>query len=309
VVASGETPARVSFDSQRNVVKYSTPIEAPNLPANSTAEFERMREILANTTAELQTLRELVVRLQVQTAVNRTSDGLTWPDIVANLLRNECESSPCSNGGSCLNALLSFVCTCPLGFTGIRCESDINECGSSPCRNGGTCGNGIRSFVCKCPPGFTGNLCQTNINECSSSPCSQERFCVDGIFSFTCVCPLGFTGLRCESDINECSSSPCRNGGTCTNVIGSFMCACLEGFVGAICVPGLWIVRYPQDNVCTGVWSFVSGKGCHKASTGSGCATKTFSTGGRSFTIVGGRLTAFQQGFIDAFRHSARAQQ
>lgn len=32
-----------------------------------------------------------------------------------------------------------YKCTCSTGYTGRNCETDINECESSPCANGGTC--------------------------------------------------------------------------------------------------------------------------------------------------------------------------
>ena len=44
----------------------------------------------------------------------------------------------------------------PPGFTGPRCEEDINECQSSPCANGGECQDQPGSFHCKCPPGKLG---------------------------------------------------------------------------------------------------------------------------------------------------------
>ena len=34
----------------------------------------------------------------------------------------------------------------------------IDECESSPCQNGGSCYDGENSYTCICIPGFTGNL-------------------------------------------------------------------------------------------------------------------------------------------------------
>ena len=38
---------------------------------------------------------------------------------------------------------------------------DIDECESSPCQNGGACEDGINSYTCSCAPGYTGNDCET----------------------------------------------------------------------------------------------------------------------------------------------------
>lgn len=40
-------------------------------------------------------------------------------------------------------------------------ELDINECASTPCQNGGTCVDKVNGFSCKCVAGFTGENCET----------------------------------------------------------------------------------------------------------------------------------------------------
>jgi hypothetical protein len=38
---------------------------------------------------------------------------------------------------------------------------DINECNPSPCLNGGNCVDGVNDYTCKCPAGYTGKDCET----------------------------------------------------------------------------------------------------------------------------------------------------
>ena len=37
--------------------------------------------------------------------------------------------------------------------------ADIDECASSPCQNGATCIDGINSYECKCADGWSGEIC------------------------------------------------------------------------------------------------------------------------------------------------------
>ena len=36
---------------------------------------------------------------------------------------NECSSSPCQNGGTCVNRYNGFLCTCSAGYSGLTCET------------------------------------------------------------------------------------------------------------------------------------------------------------------------------------------
>jgi EGF-like domain len=47
--------------------------------------------------------------------------------------------------------------------------AEVNECESSPCENGGTCTDVIGGYVCTCAPGYTGTNCDLskNCNICS----------------------------------------------------------------------------------------------------------------------------------------------
>ncbi|CAF99538.1 unnamed protein product, partial [Tetraodon nigroviridis] len=43
---------------------------------------------------------------------------------------------------------------------------DINECVSSPCLNGGTCVDEVNQFSCVCSKGWSGPTCQTPLPTC-----------------------------------------------------------------------------------------------------------------------------------------------
>ena len=39
---------------------------------------------------------------------------------------------------------------------------DVNECESSPCKNGGTCIDGVDLYTCQCLAGYSGDDCETS---------------------------------------------------------------------------------------------------------------------------------------------------
>lgn len=86
----------------------------------------------------------------------------------------------CLNGGTCKKTGSVSSCSCPSQWKGVRCETSTQPaCASSPCGNGGTCvntpktSNGTGSYyynnnnnnnngngyVCHCPIGFSGPTC------------------------------------------------------------------------------------------------------------------------------------------------------
>lgn len=90
--------------------------------------------------------------------------------------------------------LQPYACSCRPGYAGALCETDINECQPSPCHNGGTCHNLVGGFSCTCPEGFTGMACERDVNECLSNPCKNGALCQNFPGGFNCLCKSGFAG-------------------------------------------------------------------------------------------------------------------
>ncbi|XP_033640734.1 neurogenic locus notch homolog protein 1-like isoform X2 [Asterias rubens] len=77
-----------------------------------------------------------------------------------------CRSSPCENGGVCLELNGAIQCRCPVGYGGQNCAYELpNPCSPNPCLNGGECKVGVGSlvprFTCECPVGYQPPFCDS----------------------------------------------------------------------------------------------------------------------------------------------------
>ena len=108
-----------------------------------------------------------------------------------------------------------YNCTCFPGWTGYNCQTNINECASTPCMNGGTC-IVSKQFVSHTLNKFWFWVVIVRHKFISKTEANLLISMQDRIDYYTCHCALGFYGLNCETDVDECSSNPCKNGGDCT---------------------------------------------------------------------------------------------
>lgn len=149
---------------------------------------------------------------------------------------NDCASSPCKNGGTCIDGINLFQCFCPDGWEGSLCDVDVNECSRNPCQNGGQCVDLLNDFYCNCIDNWKGKTCHSRESQCDSSTCSNGGTCYDHGDSFLCSCPSGWGGSTCNTAKNSsCDSGPCENGGTCVGGGDAFKCICKDGWEGATC--------------------------------------------------------------------------
>ncbi|KAG5272096.1 hypothetical protein AALO_G00161610 [Alosa alosa] len=150
-----------------------------------------------------------------------------------------CTSSPCQNGGTCVDTMDDYVCLCDtqeeVRYMGKDCDELYDACLYAPCPE---CEStpGTADYTCICPDGFAGTNCTEDVDECESNPCDSVRTeCVDGVNGYSCYCPTGFGGEDCSLRVVDCTDEPCKNNGTCSRLPDGYECHCATGFDGDNC--------------------------------------------------------------------------
>uniref|UniRef100_A0A665T9Q3 Fibulin 7 n=1 Tax=Echeneis naucrates TaxID=173247 RepID=A0A665T9Q3_ECHNA len=152
---------------------------------------------------------------------------------------NECASSPCLNGGTCVDEVNQFSCVCAKGWTGATCQSSLpTSATTGPFVRPSRCTIVQGTTHCTCEPGYTisgrdSNIC-TDIDECELFHNGQAgklclHACVNTPGGYRCSCPVGYNvtrdGRSCK-DIDECATrqNNCTKDQMCINTYGGFQC-------------------------------------------------------------------------------------
>lgn len=81
---------------------------------------------------------------------------------------------------------------------------DGDQCQSSPCQNGGKCEDGMKTYTCWCPARFSGKNCELEMaKQCNVNNGGCTHFCVvDKLYGAVCDCAEGYRlaldGRTCE---------------------------------------------------------------------------------------------------------------
>lgn len=171
-----------------------------------------------------------------------------------------CQRMTCENGGICSDGIQvmeetriidsqtiiftsplvthDFVCRCPDGFTGKRCDRRHDPCSPNPCQAGGICRRQGYDFQCSCPVSREGKYCEHERGDaCDGNPCRNGGSCRQSPegSGYFCLCRPGYRGNHCEAVSDSCRPNPCLHGGICISLKPGYRCSCTEARYGRHC--------------------------------------------------------------------------
>ncbi|CAK1552576.1 unnamed protein product [Leptosia nina] len=252
-------PKSKVFVGNVNIIDVNTTTENSLLPPDynsgrSSREdiADIIRRIERLESASTQPSNQLVNITYLTRRINTLSFKVrTLQSLINSRGKDECQSHPCENGGTCLNLVNGFYCICPHNWKGVGCNEDVNECKMYAgtdlgCQNGATCINTPGSYECICKPGWFGLHCTRKEKNCTGN---DYEICGHGTclqvntgVGIKCLCEQGWTtndtSIACLTDVNECTSSQGPRCSVnppvdCINIPGSFVCGrCPSGYEG-----------------------------------------------------------------------------
>ncbi|XP_077733717.1 factor VII-activating protease [Canis aureus] len=119
--------------------------------------------------------------------------------------------------------------------------TEDDPCQSNPCEHGGDCLVNGENFTCSCPVPFSGNRCQNVQNKCKENTCDRgECLITQSPPYYHCACRHPYKGPDCSRAVPVCRPNPCQNGGTCSRQRrrSKFTCTCPDQFKGKFCEIG-----------------------------------------------------------------------
>ncbi|KAF7997029.1 hypothetical protein HCN44_005306 [Aphidius gifuensis] len=101
----------------------------------------------------------------------------------------ECYENPCYNNAMCLLENNETVCYCVPDYHGQLCELKYNDCESkfAKCDNGGTCIDGINNFTCSCTYPYGGGMCQDIVSTTTTTTVATTTVADDLIEKSTII--------------------------------------------------------------------------------------------------------------------------
>ncbi|TKR96498.1 hypothetical protein L596_010507 [Steinernema carpocapsae] len=157
-------------------------------------------------------------------------------------IRSPFETSRCRYGSQCFNGgkCQANTCSCPAGFTGVKCEKTpcTDYCVGNQNGQNHTCRLEVTDSEiipkCDCSLEFAGRRCERY--KCAGM-CGAHGVChIDHMTGFPkCKCDIGWGGKDCEEKLDVCHSF-CFNGGRCMQTVsGVPYCECPDGYRGRRC--------------------------------------------------------------------------
>ncbi|XP_033097637.1 mucin-4-like, partial [Anneissia japonica] len=129
-------------------------------------------------------------------------NGQLYPDV--QIIHGQAVTFSCNNGYDLIGAQ-TLICNDGRYIDNTPTCLEINDCDPSPCLNGGTCTDGVANYTCSCSNAWQGVNCTTDTNECAEEVdnCHVSASCDNTDGSYSCTCNEGYfgDGFKCYEKI------------------------------------------------------------------------------------------------------------